>query len=141
MLPLSHAESAEPPPADGSLLTEWVPEDGPLEESDSYINLAELGLAAGLGARPSAGDTLCLSCLVPLPPDEFNLRWKYNVQHPRAAARRLSSRPNPRTGAIQKWTVQLRLRTGQLRLLADESRRATKGAWRPCFDSNGRRRR
>ena len=80
------------------------------------IDLEEFGLSRR-GARPSAGETSCLSCMSHLPAGFANKRWQHNVQHPRAAAELLSSRPNPITGIMERWTVQLKPCKGaQLRL-------------------------
>ena len=122
VLPIPLAEPAELPPVEGTPSADWVPSDISTVDmlSDDHINIAELGLA-GSGAHGCPGESLCLFCLAYLPPGPFNKKWMYNVQHPGAAVKFLSSRPNPRSGKTEQWTVQLRPRWGQqLRLQSDE---------------------
>ena len=88
--------------------------DVPLDDLPEEINVRELGLD-GLGAHGSPGETTCLFCFQALPPGPWNnKRWHHNVQHPRAAATLLSSRPNPSSGIVEKWTVQLKPRRGPM---------------------------
>ena len=93
--------------------------DDALNDLPEEINIQELGLD-GPGAHGSPGETKCLFCFTSLPPGPSNKRWQHNVQHPFSAAALLSSRPNPLSGKVETWTVQLKPRRGpMLRLQAN----------------------